>query len=144
MTREGRIGVVQAVAATGLFSTGAVLARWAQDLSPAEVTSLRMLLGGLFVAAAAWFFGTILTLASCRALTYKNTGGWPRRSYVQTVHNLLSRGTGAPGGMDPDPGTIPGAAAHGTWQAREEPGTRPTPTTVSKLRGSSGVRTVKG
>ena len=63
MTREGRIGVAQAVAATGLFSTGAVLARWAQDLSPAGVTSLRMLLGGLFVAAAAWFSGERIALA---------------------------------------------------------------------------------
>jgi drug/metabolite transporter (DMT)-like permease len=53
MTREGRIGVVQAVAAAGLFSTGAVLVRSAQALSPVEVTSLRLLLGGLFVAGAA-------------------------------------------------------------------------------------------
>ncbi len=63
MTREGRIGVVQAVAATGLFSTGAIFVRWAQDLSPAEVTSLRMLLGGLFVATAAWSSGERIALA---------------------------------------------------------------------------------
>lgn len=57
MTREGRIGVMQAVAAAALFSTGAILVRWAQDLAPVEVTSLRLLLGGLFVAAAAWASG---------------------------------------------------------------------------------------
>ncbi len=38
--------------------------RWAQDLSPAEVTSLRMLLGGLFVAAAVWFSGERIALAT--------------------------------------------------------------------------------
>lgn len=57
MTRDERIGVLQAVGAAGLFSTGAILVRWSQDLSPAEVTSLRMLLGGLLVAAAAWCTG---------------------------------------------------------------------------------------
>jgi len=57
MTREGRIGIAQAVAAATLFSTGAILVRWAQDLPPLEVTSLRMLLGGMFVAAAAWASG---------------------------------------------------------------------------------------
>lgn len=57
MTREGRIGIIQAAAAAGFFSTGAILVRWAQDLSPVEVTSLRLLLGGLFVAAAAWASG---------------------------------------------------------------------------------------
>jgi len=57
MTREGRIGIAQAVLAAALFSTGAILVRWAQDLSPIEVTSLRMLLGGVFVAAAAWASG---------------------------------------------------------------------------------------
>jgi drug/metabolite transporter (DMT)-like permease len=53
MTRDERIGILQAVGAAGLFSTGAILVRYAQDLSPVEVTSLRMLLGGTFVAAAA-------------------------------------------------------------------------------------------
>ena len=53
MTREARIGVIQAVAAAGFFSTGAILVRWAQDLAPIEVTSLRLLMGGLLVAAAA-------------------------------------------------------------------------------------------
>lgn len=53
MTREARIGVIQAVAAAGFFSTGAILVRWAQDLTPVEVTSLRLLLGGLLVGAAA-------------------------------------------------------------------------------------------
>jgi len=57
MTREGRIGIAQAVLAAALFSTGAILVRWAQDLPPLEVTSLRMLLGGMFVAAAAWASG---------------------------------------------------------------------------------------
>jgi drug/metabolite transporter (DMT)-like permease len=63
VTREGRLGVIQAVAAAGFFSTGAILVRWAQDLSPVEVTSLRMLLGGLFVAAAAWCSGEQVRLA---------------------------------------------------------------------------------
>lgn len=53
MTRDARIGVIQAVAAAGFFSTGAILVRWAQGLTPVEVTSLRLLLGGLFVAVAA-------------------------------------------------------------------------------------------
>ena len=53
MTREGRIGVLQAVAAAGCFSTGAILVRSAQELPPVEVTCLRLLLGGLFVATAA-------------------------------------------------------------------------------------------
>ena len=63
MTRAARIGILQAVAATGFFSTGAVLVRWAQDLSPVEVTSLRLLLGGLLVAAAAWGSGERVGLA---------------------------------------------------------------------------------
>ncbi len=62
MTRDERIGVLQAVAAAGLFSTGAILVRWAQDLSPVEVTSLRMLLGGGLVAAAARATGNRLGL----------------------------------------------------------------------------------
>jgi drug/metabolite transporter (DMT)-like permease len=53
MTREAWIGVAQAATATAFFSTGAILVRWAQDLSPAEVTSLRTLLGGLVVGAVA-------------------------------------------------------------------------------------------
>ena len=53
MTREARIGIMQAVAAAGFFSTGAILVRWARDLRPVEVTCLRLLLGSLFVAAAA-------------------------------------------------------------------------------------------
>jgi drug/metabolite transporter (DMT)-like permease len=63
MTREGRIGVIQAVAAAGLFSTGAILVRCAQDLTPVEVTSLRLLLGGLFVATAAWASGERVRLS---------------------------------------------------------------------------------
>jgi len=62
MTRDERIGVLQAVGAAGLFSTGAILVRWAQDLSPVEVTSLRMLLGGTLVAAAARATGKRLGL----------------------------------------------------------------------------------
>lgn len=62
MTRDERIGVLQAVAAAGLFSTGAVLIRWAQEMSPVEITSLRMLLGGGFVAAAARATGDRLGL----------------------------------------------------------------------------------
>lgn len=63
MTRDARIGILQAVAATGFFSSGAILVRWAQDLSPVEVTSLRLLLGGLMVAAAAWGSGERVALA---------------------------------------------------------------------------------
>jgi drug/metabolite transporter (DMT)-like permease len=55
--------VVQAVAATGFFSTGAILVRWAQELSPVEVSSLRMLLGSLFVGAVAWGSGERLGLS---------------------------------------------------------------------------------
>jgi len=33
MTRDERIGVLQAVAAASLFSTGAILIRWAQEMS---------------------------------------------------------------------------------------------------------------
>lgn len=62
MTRDGWIGVLQAVAAAGLFSTGAILVRWAQELSPVQVTCLRLLLGGLFVGAAAWGSGERLRL----------------------------------------------------------------------------------
>jgi len=63
MTRDGRIGVIQAVGAAGFFSTGAILVRFAQDLRPVEVTSLRLLLGGLFVAAAAWASGDRVRLS---------------------------------------------------------------------------------
>jgi drug/metabolite transporter (DMT)-like permease len=62
MTRDERIGVLQAVAAAGLFSTGAILIRWAQEMSPVEITSLRMLLGGGLVAAAARATGNRLGL----------------------------------------------------------------------------------
>lgn len=46
-------GVGLAVAATACFSTGAVLVRFAQALSPFEVTAFRLLLGAAFVGAAA-------------------------------------------------------------------------------------------
>jgi drug/metabolite transporter (DMT)-like permease len=62
MTGDERIGVLQAVAAASLFSTGAILIRWAQEMSPVEITSLRMLLGGGVVAAAARATGTRLRL----------------------------------------------------------------------------------
>ena len=54
MTRDELTGVAQAAAATVCFSTGAILVRWASDLSPVEVTSLRMLLAAGFVGLAAW------------------------------------------------------------------------------------------
>ena len=53
MIHDEWVGVAQAVAATLCFSTGAVLVRWADDLSPVEVTSLRLLLAAVFVGAAA-------------------------------------------------------------------------------------------
>ena len=62
MTREGWIGVAQAGAAAVFLSWGAILVRWAQPLSPTEVTSLRMLLGGVFVGVAAWGSGERLWL----------------------------------------------------------------------------------
>lgn len=46
-------GAALAVAATACFSTGAVLVRFAQALSPFEVTAFRLLLGAAFVGAAA-------------------------------------------------------------------------------------------
>jgi len=49
-----RLCVAQAAAATVCFSTGAILVRWAGELSPVEVTSPRMLLGAGFVGLAAW------------------------------------------------------------------------------------------
>lgn len=52
MTHDEWTGVAQAVAATLCFSTGAVLVRWAADLSPAEVTSLRLLLAAAVVGLA--------------------------------------------------------------------------------------------
>jgi drug/metabolite transporter (DMT)-like permease len=62
MTRDEQLGVLQAVAAASLFSTGAILIRWAQEMSPVEITSLRMLLGGGLVAAATRATGTRLRL----------------------------------------------------------------------------------
>jgi hypothetical protein len=59
---EGWIGVAQAGAAAAFFSWEAILVRWAQPLSPTEVTSLRMLLGGVFVGVAAWGSGERLWL----------------------------------------------------------------------------------
>ena len=63
MTRDEWIGVAEAAAATLCFSTGAILVRWAGELSPVEVTSLRMLLGAVFVGAAAWAVGDPLRIA---------------------------------------------------------------------------------
>jgi drug/metabolite transporter (DMT)-like permease len=53
MTHDEWTGVAQAVAATLCFSTGAVLVRLASELSPVEVTSLRLLLAAVFVGLAA-------------------------------------------------------------------------------------------
>ena len=64
MIHDEWVGVAQAVAATLCFSTGAVLVRWAGDLSPAEVTSLRLLLAAVFVGAAAWAAGERLRLTA--------------------------------------------------------------------------------
>ncbi|MBI4537561.1 MAG: DMT family transporter [candidate division NC10 bacterium] len=54
MNREHRIGILQAMLATVFFSTGAILVRWAAALSPLEITSLRLLVGGGLVGAVAW------------------------------------------------------------------------------------------
>lgn len=62
MTRDEWTGVAEAAAATVCFSTGAILVRWAGELSPVEVTSLRMLLGAGFVGAAAWAMGEPLRI----------------------------------------------------------------------------------
>jgi drug/metabolite transporter (DMT)-like permease len=64
MMHDEWTGVAQAVAATLCFSTGAVLIRLAGDLSPVEVTSLRLLLAAAFVGLAAWAAGERLTLSA--------------------------------------------------------------------------------
>ena len=64
MVHDEWIGVAQSVAATVCFSTGAVLVRWAGDLSPAEVTSLRLLLAALLVGGAARLNGERLALSA--------------------------------------------------------------------------------
>ncbi|MFH1568109.1 MAG: EamA family transporter, partial [Gemmatimonadota bacterium] len=53
MTREHRVGILQAVTATVFFSCGAILVRWASAFSPLEIASLRLLLGGVLVGLAA-------------------------------------------------------------------------------------------
>jgi drug/metabolite transporter (DMT)-like permease len=63
MTRDECTGIGQAVAATLFFSMGAILVRWSVAISPVEVTSLRMLLGALFVGMAAWAVGAPLRIA---------------------------------------------------------------------------------
>ncbi|MGH7406861.1 MAG: DMT family transporter, partial [Candidatus Methylomirabilales bacterium] len=55
-------GAGLAVAAMVCFSTGAVLVRFAQALSPFEVTSFRLLLGAAFVGVAARMRGVPLAL----------------------------------------------------------------------------------
>jgi drug/metabolite transporter (DMT)-like permease len=55
-------GTGLAVAATACFSTGAVLIRFSQALSPFEVTSLRLLLGAALVGGAARTRGIALAL----------------------------------------------------------------------------------
>lgn len=57
MTPDQRIGLLQAIAATLFFSTGALLVRWAGALSPLEIASARLLLGGLLVGSVAWLTG---------------------------------------------------------------------------------------
>ena len=64
MTHDEWTGAAQAVAATLCFSTGAVLVRWAADLSPVEVTGLRLLLAAAFVGLAARAAGNRLTLSA--------------------------------------------------------------------------------
>jgi len=64
MMHDEWTGVAQAVAATLCFSTGALLVRLAGDLSPVEVTSLRLLLAAAFVGLAAWGAGDRLTLSA--------------------------------------------------------------------------------
>ena len=63
MKHDEWMGVAQAVAATLCFSTGAVLVRLASAFSPAEITSLRMLLAALLVGCAAWAVGEPLALS---------------------------------------------------------------------------------
>jgi drug/metabolite transporter (DMT)-like permease len=55
-------GVGLAVAATACFSSGAVLIRFSQALSPFEVTSLRLLLAAVFIGSAARTRGVALAL----------------------------------------------------------------------------------
>ncbi len=68
MTRPEWVGIGEAVSATLFFSTGAILVRWASALSPLEVTSARMLLGALLVAAAAAATRTRLRLTGGEAV----------------------------------------------------------------------------
>lgn len=63
MTRDEWAGIAQAVAATLCFSTGAVLVRWAADLSPVEVTGLRLLLAAGVVGLAARVVGNRVALS---------------------------------------------------------------------------------
>jgi len=60
MTRHGWVGVTQAVTATAFFSFGAILVRWAAELTPVEITALRLLLAGGLVGLAASGAGTRL------------------------------------------------------------------------------------
>jgi drug/metabolite transporter (DMT)-like permease len=62
MTHDQWTGIIQAVAATLCFSTGAVLVRWAADLSPVEVTALRLLVAGALVGVAARAAGNRVAL----------------------------------------------------------------------------------
>jgi drug/metabolite transporter (DMT)-like permease len=57
MSHDESLGIAQAVTATVLFSTGAILVRWAAPLTPVEIASLRLLVGGGLVGAAAWLTG---------------------------------------------------------------------------------------
>ncbi len=68
MSRDRRIGVIEAVGAAAFFSTGAILVRFVQDLRPVEVTCLRLLFGGLFVGAAAWASGERVRISAASFL----------------------------------------------------------------------------
>jgi drug/metabolite transporter (DMT)-like permease len=59
MTRVAGIGGIRAVMASGLFSTGAILVRWAQGLTPVEVTSLYLLPGGSLRGGRRASFGRV-------------------------------------------------------------------------------------
>ena len=65
MTHDRWTGIIQAVAATLCFSTGAVLVRWAAALSPVEVTALRLLVAGALVGVVARVAGNRVALPAC-------------------------------------------------------------------------------
>jgi drug/metabolite transporter (DMT)-like permease len=89
MTPERRIGILQAVAATAFFSTGAILVRWAAAaLSPLEIASLRLLLGGGLVAAAAWGRGQRIRLEAAERRRVFLVGGIAALHFVCFITSL--------------------------------------------------------